>query len=114
MSALTVAALLQFPQLFPHLPSEQFCEMCHTAAQNDRCDIARQYDILEGWGRKQMGEQKVEAERMCAVWYAAWWVRWGQADVQAQRQWADTLADLIGAEAFWRGEVPLPLSMRGY
>ena len=114
MSALTVAALLQFPQLFPHLPSEQFCEMCHTAAQNDRCDIARQYDILEGWGRKQMGEQKVEAERMCAVWYAAWWIRWERATVDDQGQWAGVLVDLIGAEAFWRGEVPLPLSMRGY
>jgi hypothetical protein len=69
-------------------------------------------DLVSGWRRRELSELRSEAERLRAIWYAAWWVAWKEARESQQHEWAEILIGYIGQDAFWRAEIPLPLSLR--
>jgi hypothetical protein len=97
---------------YPQLPSEAICELCFHQCEADRQTIALQLELVGGWQRHQLLEMKCEADRLVATWYAAWWVTWARATAEQQQEWATILMGYTGSEAFWNGQVPLPLSVR--
>lgn len=136
-AALLLAALsaLPSPNPYPQLPSEAACEQCFRACERDRWQLDQQIEASAGWRRAQLVDARHEAERLHATWYAAWWVTWSRTsdesrtlwftvppggqmnwvevpDVSERDEWAGALVDLIGPDAFWRGDLPLPLSAR--
>lgn len=113
MHALTVVALL-LPQHYPQLPSEEFCDRAFAAANREQELIRVQESMVGGWTKEYLREHKEEAARLVSIWYAAWWIRWGQSTESQQEEWADRLQWLVGVDEFWRGELPLPLSWRNH
>ncbi len=97
---------------YPQLPSEVICELCYHQCETDRAQLACQLQLAGGWRRSQLLELKCEADRLTATWYAAWWVSWSRANVEQREEWAIILMGHIGPDAFWRGELPLPLGAR--
>ena len=97
---------------FTHLPSEEICALCYKQCENDCRDILTRMDLVGGWQRHQLIELRTEAERLRTIWYAAWWITWKEAQAGQRQEWADNLIRMIGQDCFWRGELPLPLSIR--
>jgi hypothetical protein len=121
MDPMTLAAmgLLLVPDAYPQLPSERACELMHQVAVDDLWSIDRQRNIAEGWTRQQLGELRDEAERVREIYWACWWLTWtppGHPWKQTSRDqldcWEDRLLLLAGPAALYRGEIPLPLSLR--
>ncbi len=122
MHAALILCLLPLPRLptpnlapfdYPQLPCAIVCELCYHQCEADRQEIAARLELVDGWQRHRLLELRGQVDRTAAVWMAAWWVSWPQATPEQREEWAVTLAGLIGADAFWRGEMPLPLSLRG-
>lgn len=97
---------------FSQLPAESACEACFHQCEADRGAIERQLEISAGWRRTLLLERQCEAARLAAVWYACWWITWSRASPEQRDEWADVLAVQVGQDNFWRGEIPLPLSLR--
>lgn len=97
---------------YPQLPPEAICELCYHQCEADRALLACHLQIAGGWRRAQLLELKCEADRLTATWYAAWWVRWSRANADQREEWVGILMSQVGADAFWRGELPLPLGAR--
>jgi hypothetical protein len=97
---------------YPQLPSEVICELCYHQCEVDRQWVCLQLEFVGGWQRRQLLEVKCETDRLAATWYAAWWVTWSRATPEQQQEWVEILVGYTGPDAFWRGDVPLPLSVR--
>jgi hypothetical protein len=97
---------------YQHLPAEALCAAMYKLCEDDCRHVVAQMELVSGWQRRQLVELRCEAERLRAIWYAAWWISWKDAQQAQQHEWADILVNHIGLEAFWRAEVPLPLSLR--
>ncbi len=97
---------------YPQLPAEAICELCYHQCEADRQLLCLQLQFLGGWQRHQLLELKCEADRVTATWYAAWWVTWSRATSDQRDEWVGILQAHTGPHAFWRGEIPLPLSLR--
>lgn len=110
--AATAAASDDQPHPYGQLPPEKVCELCYRLCEADCRTLACRMEVVSGWQRSQLAELKGEAERLRAIWYAAWWVTWKDARPAQRDEWADTLIRYIGQDAFWRGDLPLPLSAR--
>lgn len=98
--------------VYQHLPPEQVCANFYKQCEDDCREILAQIDLVSGWQRRQLMELRSEAEKLRAVWYAAWWIAWKDSQEVQQHEWADILIGHIGSDAFWRSEIPLPLSLR--
>jgi hypothetical protein len=94
------------------MPTETICELCYHQCELDRQCLAQQLQCVGGWQRQRLLELKCQADRLTATWYAAWWVSWNRATADQREEWVDVLIGQIGVDAFWRGEVPLPLGAR--
>lgn len=117
---------------YPQLPTSPICEQCYKQCETDlaRIDYALQY--AGGWQRGRLLDLRCEAERRRVTWYAAWWVTWPRvgttapsetivaavpggglvtqrSDLSERDRWTGILIGLVGPDAFWRGEIPLPL-----
>ena len=138
MHAATLLLLLtgwqpeQHPPGFAYmqLPTETVCKLCYHQCERDREAVCAQLPMATGWRRDELLELKREADRLAAIWYAAWWVTDPKAgyetrvhcmpsgppvivEAYSQREeWTWRLREMIGERAFWRGELPLPLSAR--
>jgi hypothetical protein len=124
--------LPEFP--YQQLPSEQMCATMNKVCEDDICRISYTLDVLgNGYANETILRRHegmlTEAYRVRKVWEVAWWVVWvepiprggydpyypsthGRMCPDAREEWAEQLILLIGADAFHRGEMPLPLSMR--
>lgn len=94
---------------YPQLPTEAVCTCCYQQCNIDQQEIAAQLQIVGGWQRSKLLEHKGKIDRLTAAWYAAWWVTWSRATPEQREEWVDILIGHIGMDAFWRGEIPLPL-----
>lgn len=112
MSSATLLALLLVPQPYHQLPSEECCEAMFKVCEQDRVQLWHVLQVTPGWQATMLREYQDEAQRVQSIWYSAWWVTWLPATFEQREEWALRLSEQVGAEAFWRGELPLPLSMR--
>jgi hypothetical protein len=138
-TALSMVLALYTPLLphptYPQLPSRQVSEICLRAAEDDLWKIQERLQFLGGWkadsvvqvgdltarveGTWQRGGWRVqqlvdaerEAQRVQKAWSAVLGV-WRCQDPSDRDEYATQLSVLIGDGAFWRGEIPLPLSQR--
>src|SRR5262249_18609330 len=99
------------PPGFPYaqLPPEKICELCYQQCEPDRQRIAQQLEYVGGWQRHRLLELRCQVDRLAATWYAAWWVTWCRTTPEQREEWAGVLMGHIGPDAFWRGELPLPV-----
>lgn len=121
MDALTLLVLLtgwtpdmphppEFP--FPQLPSEHVCEILFHQCDYDQQALTAAMEISGGWHHQRLVGLRCQNERLRAIWYAAWWITWSRSNRDNRAEWALVLERYIGTEAFWSGNLPLPLSLR--
>jgi hypothetical protein len=104
-----------------HLPPHATCVLLATLANEDIIAIDARLALTGGWQRRELQDLRCEAVRVLYVWRAV-----AQATDTGTRtnyyylcqewltrqQCAQVLRKVLGDEAFWRGDVPLPLSLR--
>lgn len=83
------------------LPPESVCRDGHAAAVTAVSDWQRAFDVGGGWAACR---GRAQAERMRAVWWAAWWVRWPGATLGQRLHWSRELWRLTHAGAGGGGE----------
>ena len=101
--------------LFPHpqLPTENICKLCFDACNQDLYEINLALDVAYDYrNRQNLLAARDEARRLQAVWYATWNTVWPPAEKKYRDEWTMNLIELVGAEAFILGDIPLPLSCR--
>lgn len=107
------------------LPCAVVARLCLDAALEDLRQIDARLWICSGWHAAELQELWPCDERLVEVWTAAV----GSLDLEllpygddpecrprmywrSREEWVEILVELIGERAYWRGELPLPLSCR--
>lgn len=93
------------------LPVERVCELAHNQCQADWLRLTAELEVAGAWRQQELRDLRRESERRRAAWMEAWWITWTQANESVQEEHAEILLGMVGADSFFRGELPLPLSL---
>jgi hypothetical protein len=109
---LVLAATTQEPPLledcYSQLPPETVCSDTYYRIEDWANQTKCLYDQKSTPATLQEWEQ---AKWMKQVWWAAWWVRWSDAQPWERDQWAAKLLELVGPTMFETGRLPDPFRL---